>query len=69
MKKFLSSVGVFLSVFFGLFTIVNLLIVAIFPVSWNDVVTCAPWCAIYFFIGLILSIVAVDVDLENNNKL
>jgi len=70
MKKFLTSVGVFLGVFFGLFVVINLLIVAIFPVCWGDVVTCPQWCVIYFFLGGIVSIAAVDVDLsENNNKL
>lgn len=69
MKSFLTSVGVFLGVFFGLFTVVNLLIVAIFPVSWTDVVTCPEWCVVYFFLGGIVSISAVDVNLsENNNK-
>lgn len=70
MKSFLKSVGVFLGTFFGIFAVVNLLIVIIFPVSWNDVVTCPQWCAAYFFIGLICSIAAVDIDLkENNNNL
>lgn len=60
MKNVLTSIGVFLGVFFGLFCVINLCVVLIFPVTWNDVVTCAPWCAIYFFMGMIMSIMVVD---------
>jgi len=66
MKKTLMAIGAFLATFFGLFTVINLLVVLIFPVSWNDVVTCPPWCAIYFFIGMIMSIMVVDEITSNN---
>jgi len=66
MKKTLMAIGAFLATFFGLFTVINLLVVLIFPVSWNDVVTCAPWCAIYFFIGMIMSIMVVESVITDN---
>lgn len=66
MKKTLMAIGAFIGTFFGLFAVINLMIVLIFPVSWNDVVTCAPWCAIYFFIGTIMSVMVVDSVISDN---
>lgn len=66
MKKTLTAIGAFLATFFGLFTVINLLVVLIFPVSWNDVVTCPAWCAIYFFVGMLISIMVVDEMTTNN---
>jgi hypothetical protein len=66
MKKTLTAIGAFIATFFGLFTVINMMVVLIFPVSWNDVVTCAPWCAIYFFIGVIMSVMVVDKVITDN---
>ena len=66
MKKTLMAIGAFIATFFGLFTVINLMIVLIFPVSWNDVVTCPGWCAAYFFIGLIMSVMVVDQVIADN---
>jgi hypothetical protein len=68
MKQFLTAVGVFVGIFFGLFTVISLLVVTIFPVTWNDVVTCPGWCAIYFFLGLIFSIMGVDAYVNDNKR-
>lgn len=66
MKKTLTAIGAFIATFFGLFSIINLLVVIIFPVTWNQVVTCPGWCACYFFIGMIISIMVVDSVLNDN---
>jgi len=66
MKKTLMAIGAFIATFFGLFTVINLMVVLIFPVSWNDVVTCPGWCAVYFFIGVIMSVMVVDQVIADN---
>lgn len=66
MKKVLLPIGMFIGTFFGLFAIINLLIVVIFPVSWNDVVTCPGWIVCYFFIGLMVSIAVTDAYVSDN---
>ncbi len=66
MKKVLLPIAMFIGTFFGLFAVINLLVVIIFPVSWNDVVTCPGWCASYFFIGLIMSIAVTDAYINDN---
>lgn len=60
MKQFLTATGVFIGILFGLFIIINLLVILIFPVSWHDVVTCPAWVVIYFIIGVGISIMGVD---------
>jgi len=55
----------FIATFFGLFVIINGLTIIIFPVSWNDVVTCPAWIGIYFIIGLICSVMVVDTIINN----
>ena len=66
MKKTLLAIAAFLGTFFGLFVIINTLVVLIFPVSWNAVVTCPGWCAAYLFIGFILSIAVTDNVINDN---
>lgn len=60
MKAILLSIGTFLAMFFGLFTIINLLIVLIFPVSWNDVVTFPFWLVVYTIGGSVLSVMTAE---------
>lgn len=64
--KTLLGIGVFIGTFFGLFAVINLLVVLIFPVSWNAVVTCPGWCACYFFIGMIASCAMTDEFINNH---
>ena len=65
MKKLLLSIGAFILTFFGVFTIINVFIVLIFPVSWNDVVTSPGWCVSYFFVGMMLSIAVVNEIIDD----
>lgn len=62
MKKNNSILGIlaFLGTFFGLFILINLLVVLIFPVTWNEVVTNPYWLFIYFFVGIGPAIMVVD---------
>ena len=62
MKKNNSILGIlaFLGTFFGLFILINLLVVLIFPVTWNEVVTNPYWVFIYFFVGIGPAIMVVD---------
>jgi hypothetical protein len=62
MKKNKSLLGMlaFILTFFGLFTLISLLVVIIFPVSWNDVVTNPYWLFIYFFLGIGPAVMVVD---------
>ena len=64
--KALKAIGVFFGTFFGLFVVINTVVVIIFPVSWNDVVTCPGWIVCYFVIGLIASVFTVDSHLSDN---
>ena len=65
MKKTLLCIAAFIGTFFGLFIIINALVVVIFPVSWNDVVTCPAWLVVYFVIGIVTSIMVVE-ELNSN---
>ena len=58
-------VGAFIATFFGLFAVINVFVVLIFPVTWHDVVTCPGWLACYFFMGIFPSVMVVD-ELNNN---
>lgn len=57
---FLKSICIFIGSFFGLFVIISALIALIFPCSWNDVVSCPGWIAVYVLFGGILSGFIVD---------
>lgn len=63
--KALLLVGAFVASFFGLFAVINLFVILIFPVSWYDVVTCAPWVAVYLFVGAFCA-GAVVTEIEDN---
>ena len=66
MKKTLLSIGLFIATFFGMFVILNMLVVIIFPVTWNEVVTCGPWIAVYTFFGLFLAVAVTDSFINNH---
>lgn len=57
---FLKSIFIFIGSFFGLFVVISALIALIFPCSWNDVVSCPGWIAVYVLFGGILSGFIVD---------
>ena len=63
--KALLLVGAFVATFFGLFAVINLFVILIFPVSWNDVVTCPAWVAVYLFAGSCCA-GAVVSEIEDN---
>jgi len=52
--KALLSIVIFLVLWFGIFCIINGMIILIFPVSWNECVTAAPWIAVWGIFGGIL---------------
>lgn len=62
MKKNTSILGIlaFLGTFFGLFALINLLVVIIFPITWNEVVTTPVWLLVYFFLGIGPAIMVTD---------
>lgn len=60
------AIGAYIATFFGLFSIINLLVVIIFPVTWNQVVTCPGWCGVYMILGTMLSVMVVDSVIKDN---
>lgn len=57
---FIKSILLYIGSFFGLYTILTSLIVLIFPVSWNEVVSCVGWDVMYMMFGGILCGYIVD---------
>ena len=62
MKKNKSLIGIlaFVLTYFGLFALLNLIIILIFPIGWNEAVTNPYWLFIYCFVGIGPAIMVVD---------